>query len=89
MGDGVTDKYKDLIRFMLTPNPQERPSIAQVLVVLENWELSTISLSVRIGVMLSLQSGRLNRSKSKERQSDSPPKTMREISPKTKCTNSR
>lgn len=46
MGEGVSEKYKDLIRFMLTPSPQERPSIAEVLLVLENWELSSIALSV-------------------------------------------
>lgn len=45
----VTEKYQDLIRFMLTPNPQERPSISQVLVVLDNWERApSIPLSVRL-----------------------------------------
>ena len=42
-----TEKLKDLIRLMLTPDPQLRPSVYDVIKVLDNYEsISSIKLNV-------------------------------------------
>jgi len=44
----ISEKLKDLIRVMLTPDPRLRPSIHQIFDYLEKWEsLHTIVLNVR------------------------------------------
>jgi hypothetical protein len=40
----IGDKLRDLIRFLLVPDPNERPNICNVLAVLDNWEQSLINL---------------------------------------------
>lgn len=36
--DHVSDKLRDLIRLMLTPNPDKRPNIQVVEIMLENFD---------------------------------------------------
>jgi serine/threonine protein kinase len=40
----IGDKLRDLIRFLLVPDPNERPNICNVLTVLDNWEQCQINL---------------------------------------------
>ena len=43
----VSDKIKDLIRNLLTPNPQFRPSVDQMIQVMNNWyTMSEMPLNV-------------------------------------------
>lgn len=63
-------KLNDLIRHMLTPNPQNRPSINDVLTILRNWgQLSEVPLNVRILFNLALGEGSKGRA-AKESQRD-------------------
>jgi serine/threonine protein kinase len=42
----ISDKMKDFIRILLVPNPEKRPSIAQVLQIVDGWsQLSHLKLS--------------------------------------------
>jgi hypothetical protein len=42
----ISDKMKDFIRILLVPNPEKRPSIAQVLQIIDGWsQLSHLKLS--------------------------------------------
>lgn len=43
-----SNKINDLIRHMLTPNPQNRPSINDILTIIKNWkQISEIPLNVK------------------------------------------
>ncbi len=45
----ITEKMQDLVRLMLTPDPRQRPSIFQVMSILENWDkIKTITLNVSL-----------------------------------------
>ena len=42
----ISDKMKDFIRILLVPNPEKRPSITQVLQIIDGWsQLSHLKLS--------------------------------------------
>lgn len=42
----ITEKMKDLIRLLLTPNPDKRPTIQQLEILIDNFnQLSEIELS--------------------------------------------
>lgn len=43
----ISEKLKDLIRLMLTPDPRLRPSIKEIVNILDNWDkIETIKLNV-------------------------------------------
>lgn len=42
----ISEKMKDLIRWLLVPDPRERPNVTNVLAVLDNWE--EISLTINL-----------------------------------------
>jgi AP2-associated kinase len=46
--DRVSEKMKDFIRHMLTPDPASRPDIHEILNILENWATGEIKLNVLI-----------------------------------------
>jgi serine/threonine protein kinase len=42
----ISDKMKDFIRILLVPNPDKRPSVAQVLQIIDGWsQLTHLKLS--------------------------------------------
>ena len=48
IAENVSEKFLDLVRHMLTPNPSERPSALDILDFLSNWEETDVKLSVKL-----------------------------------------
>lgn len=42
----ISEKMKDFIRHLLTPDPSLRPNIDEVLMILQNWRTSSVELNV-------------------------------------------